>query len=257
MNKHSILIIDDEAQLLKSLAKLLDDEFHIHTAPSGRDGLMILDKHHISMVLLDLNMPGMNGIEVLEKIKEKGYSVKVVIMTGGRNYEWTRRCADLSVQGFIEKPIEPDELIKRINKILSAKKGISIQEILEDEFDKKKAFLNPIFAKTISYIEDNFPKELSREDIAAKLEISPQYLSTLFKEECGLQLNEFINRCRIERSLEFIKDNPSLQFKQVAESVGISDQNYFCRLFKKHTGKTPTDFKKTQAAQIVGNKEEI
>ena len=169
MNKHSILIIDYEAQLLKSLAKLLDDEFHIHTAPSGR------------------------------------------------NYEWTRRCADLSVHGFIEKPFDPDELIKRINKILSAKKGTRIQEILEDEFDKKKTSLNPIFAKTISYIEDNFPKELSRENIAAKLEISPQYLSTLFKEECGLQLNEFINRCRIEKSLEFIKDNPSLQFKQVAD----------------------------------------
>ena len=257
MSKHSILIIDDETKLLKSMEKLFKDEFHIHTAPSGKEGLMILDRQHISMVLLDLNMPQMTGVEVLEEIRKKGYSVKVVIMTGGRNYEWTRRCADLSVHGFIEKPFDPDELIKRINNILSAKKDTKIQEILENEFDKKKRSLNPIFAKAISYIEDNFPKELSREEIAAKLDISPQYLSTLFKEECGLQLKEFINRCRIERSLEFIKDNPSLPVKDLAESVGMNDQNYFCRLFKKHTGKTPTDFKKIQTAQTSENKEEM
>lgn len=254
MNKYSVLIIDDETHLLKSLAKLLEDEFHIHTAPSGKDGLVILSKHPVSMVLLDLNMPLMNGVEVLEEIRKKGDNVKVVIMTGGRDYEMTRRCADLSVHGFIEKPFDPDELRKRINNILKTGGCKVLQALMGDDFDKKVAALNPVLKKVFSYIDASFPKGLSREEIAVHLDISPAYLSRLFRDECGLQLKDFINRCKIEKSLEFLKNNPSLQVKDVAESVGITDPNYFCRLFKKQTGITPTNFKKNHSLQVTENK---
>ena len=126
---------------------------------------------------------------------------------------------------------------------------------MHDDFDKKEASLNPILKKALSYIETNFPKELTRDEIAENLEISPQYLSKLFSDECGLQLKEFINRCRVEKSLDFLRNDPSLQVKDVAESVGITDQNYFCRLFKKHTGVTPSNFKKNKFAQLSENKE--
>ena len=255
MNKHSILIIDDEANLLKSLARLLKEEFHIHTAPSGREGLMILDRHHISMVLLDLNMSDMNGIEVLEEIRKKDYSVKVVVMTGGRDYDWSRRCADLAVQGFIEKPFPPDEMLKRINDILSTKRCKGIHDILGDSFDEKHASTSPVLKKALSYIETNFPKKLSREEIAEYLRISPEYLSRLFRDECGIQLKDFINKCKIEKSLEYIKMSPSVSIGDIAESVGISDPNYFCRLFKKQTGTTPTKFKKNHFQQTTENKE--
>lgn len=255
MNKYSVLIIDDEINLLKSLAKLLEDEFHIHTTPSGREGLMILDRHHISMVLLDLNMPLMNGVEVLEEIRKKDYNVKVVIMTGGRDYELTKRCADLSVHGFIEKPFDPDELKKRINNILKTGRCKVLQTLMGDDFDEKVAALNPVLKKVFSYIDKSFPKGLSREEIAVHLDISPAYLSRLFRDECGIQLKDFINRCKIEKSLEFLRNNPSLQIKDVAESVGIQDPNYFCRLFKKQTGTSPTEFKKKHFQQPPENKE--
>ena len=254
MNKYSVLIIDDETHLLKSLAKLLEDEFHIHTAPSGKEGLVILSRHPVSMVLLDLNMPLMNGVEVLEEIRKKGDNVKVVIMTGGRDYEMTRRCADLSVHGFIEKPFDPDELRKRINNILKTGGCKVLQALLGDDFDKKVAALNPVLKKVFSYIGASFPKGLSREEIAVHLDISPAYLSRLFRDECGIQLKDFINRCKIEKSLEFLKNNPSLLVKDVAESVGITDPNYFCRLFKKQTGITPTNFKKNHSPQVTENK---
>lgn len=244
MNKHSILIIDDETRLLESMARILEEEFHIHTAPSGREGLMILGSQHISMVLLDLNMPQMNGVEVLEEIRRKDYKVKVVIMTGGKDYEWTRRCADLAIQGFLEKPIDPLELVERINKVVSAGKNENLQSSRADDFNEKTALLSPLLKETLLYIEGTLHKGISREDVSTHLNVSPDYLSRLFMDEYGMHLSDFINRRRIEKSRKYLEKVPFMKIKEVAEAVGISDQNYFCRLFKRHTGITPTDFQK-------------
>ena len=206
------------------------------------------------MVLLDLNMPGMNGVEVLEEIRKKDYHINVVIITGGRDYEWSRKCADLSVQGFIEKPFDPDELIKRINDILSTKRCKGIHHILGAEVGEKELSISPTLKKILSYIEKNFPEKLSREEIADYHSISPEYLSRFFRDECGIQLKDFINKCKIEKSLEYIKNSPSISIRDIAESVGIFDPNYFCRLFKKHTGTSPTIFKKNILTQVPENK---
>jgi len=255
MNRHSILIVDDEVNLLKSLARFLKDEFHIHTAPSGKEGLMILSRHPISMVLLDLSMPGMNGIEVLEEIRRRDYALKVVIMTGGRDYDWSRRCADLAVHGFIEKPFHPDTMLKRIHHILDTKRCKGVHDMLGEAFNEKQRSISPTLKKTLSYIETNFPKKISREEIAGYLLLSPEYLSRLFRDECGIQLKDFITKCKIEKSLEYIKTSPSISIGDIAESVGISDPNYFCRLFKRHTGTSPTEFKKKIFQQSPENKE--
>ena len=255
MNRHSILIIDDEVNLLKSLEAFLKDEFHIHTAQGGREGLMILGRHPVSMVLLDLKMPGMNGIEVLEEIRRKDYDMKVVIMTGLRDYDWSRRCADLAVQGFIEKPFPPEKILIRLQQILSSKRCKGIHDMLGETLNERQDDLSPTLKKALHYIETNFPKKISREEIAEYLCISPEYLSRIFRDECGIQLKDFINRCRMEKSLEYIQSSPSISVGDIAESVGISDPNYFCRLFKRHTGANPTEFKKNHFLQTTGKKE--
>ena len=249
MNRHSILIIDDEVNLLKSLEALLKDEFHIHTAQGGREGLMILGKHPVSMVLLDLGMPDMNGIEVLEEIRKEASNIKVIIMTGGKDYERTRRCADLGVNGFIEKPVHSKELLLRINSILGRERWKIIQSILGEDFEKKTAVLSPLFIEALSYIEKNAHKGIFRNDVSDHLKLSPDYFSKLFIEECSMNFNEFLNRYRIEKSLKHLSKIPFMKIKDVAESVGISDMNYFCRLFKKHKGITPSGFQKNRHMQ--------
>ena len=68
-----------------------------------------------------------------------------------------------------------------------------------DDFNEKVATLNPVLKKVFSYIDTSFPKGLSREEIAVHLDISPAFLSRLFRDECGLQLKDFINRCGMSR----------------------------------------------------------
>ena len=120
MNKHSILIVDDEPGLLESLSILLEEDFNILTASNGKEGLSVFKANpSISLILLDLDMPAMNGVEALERIRDVDSKVKVLIMTGKSCHDYAYSCANLNVQGYMKKPVDPEELINSIKKELS------------------------------------------------------------------------------------------------------------------------------------------
>lgn len=106
--------------ILDSLSLILANEFNVHTAPNGSAAL---DKvgtlsESISLILLDLDMPVMSGVEFLQRIRSEYHEIPVIILTGRGNHEWARQCADLGVHGYVDKLIDTKELIGKIRKIL-------------------------------------------------------------------------------------------------------------------------------------------
>jgi len=121
MKKHSVLIVDDEPLMLRSLAELLEKEFHILTASNGKDGFLSFKTNDaLSLILLDMDMPVMNGFEMLQGVREISSDVKVIIMTGGDCRYWSMRCAELGVEAYIQKPLDVKQLISRMKKLLDA-----------------------------------------------------------------------------------------------------------------------------------------
>ena len=97
--------------------------------------------------------------------------------------------------------------------------------------------------KVIARIEADFTADQSLKTHAELLNINPSYLSSLFKKETGMTLTEFVNQRRIEHSI-FLLNATNMQIQTVALNCGIPDINYFTRLFKKHVGKTPSEYKR-------------
>ena len=244
MDRHTILIIDDEPGMLDSLSIILGHEYSVLVAESGEDGLNIIKNNTISLVLLDLNMPGMSGAEVLEKIRETDSHLKVLIMTGHRDWEWMTKCADLGIQGYIEKPFAPDKLLERLRALLGDLDCMLLQHLWGDEYGTKFAALSHIVKGALLYVRLNHHSNINRENVAAYLNVNPEYLSRLFTQECGMPLMEYINHGKIHKSKEYMGKGPLYTIQKVASSVGFQDVNYFSRLFKKHTGMTPTEFRK-------------
>ena len=242
-NRPSILIVDDEKRLLKSLARLLEDSFLVHTASGGKEGLSILEKEAISLALLDINMPGMTGVDMLRQIREETKDIKVIMMTGRRDYDSAIKCADLNVQGFIEKPFDVDTLAERMQMLIGGNCRPLLSEILGDNAEEILLASSSMTKTAIEYIEKNFNLNISREKIAAHLEISPAYLSTLFHRECGIHLKRFINRYKMTYCRKKLERNPYTNIKDLALSVAVRDVNHFGKLFKKETGMTPLKFK--------------
>ena len=181
---------------------------------------------------------------MFQRLRESGNDIKVLIMTGNSTHEWAKECANLKIEGYIEKPLDHEELIEKIKKSLDIFDYKVLRKFLEKEYDKRISLITPLIREVLDYINQNVCNDISREDIASHLDISPEHLSRSFREQCGLSLIDYINRCKIEKSCHYIKQNKRLKVGEISAAVGIKDANYFYRIFKKHTGLTPTEYKK-------------
>ena len=110
---------------------------------------------------------------------------------------------------------------------------------------KKEEHENQLIVRAQSYIQENFQKDLSLDEVSRQMDLSPYYFSKLFKEETGSNFVEYVTNLRIGRAKELLtKEDGSM--KEICASVGYSDPNYFSRIFKKNTGVTPTEYRESE-----------
>jgi len=134
-----ILIIDDEKSILDSLAGILSDEgFATVCADSGESGLKILDEEEIDLVLLDIWMPGMDGLEVLPEIKRRQNMLPVIMISGHGNIETAVRATKMGAFDFIEKPPSYDKIVLAVNNGLQMYRLAEENEILRDKARKQR-----------------------------------------------------------------------------------------------------------------------
>ncbi len=140
MNKGRILIIDDEDIVRTSCQRILEPEgYTVETAKSGPEGLNLLSRNVFDLVLTDLKMPDMDGIEVLRKIKEMWSDIETIIMTGYGTVSTAVKAMKIGAFDYIEKPFSPEELLKMISKVLERKKlaieNLNLRERLASHYE--------------------------------------------------------------------------------------------------------------------------
>ncbi|RPI36294.1 MAG: sigma-54-dependent Fis family transcriptional regulator [Nitrospiraceae bacterium] len=140
MDKGRILIIDDEEIVRASCSRLLLPEgYSVKTAHNARSGLALLETHSVDLVLTDLKMPDMDGIEVLRNIKEKWPETEVIIMTGYGTVKTAVRAMKIGVFDYIEKPFTPDDLLPLVAKAMERKKlsvdHTDVREVIPSHYE--------------------------------------------------------------------------------------------------------------------------
>ncbi len=158
-------------------------------------------------------------------------SEKIAFDTGGMNYNFNSRTQ------YLESVIQFQDL-----DVLKQWYLTKIEDASRNVFTKKEEKLSGIVSKAKVYIDENYEKELTLDDVARKIAISPYYLSKLFKDETGENFIEYLTKLRMERAKKLLENN-CLSVKEICVCVGYSDPNYFSRIFKKVVGVTPTDFR--------------
>lgn len=216
-----------------------------------KEGLEKIEKCRPDIVIVDINMPVMDGLEMLEKsIKEYGYDA--IIVSGYGEFEYAQRGISLGVSEYLLKPVNYDKLYEAIRKI-QAKRNVDtkIQNAIRRidvekkkygilEFEEKKTG-NRYIDYMIQTIHDNYSKRLILSDISEQCKVSCTYLNVKFKNETGYTFNEYLNRYRIQKAVDLLREN---QYKiyEIAEMVGFSDYKYFIKVFKKYIGSSPAHF---------------
>ena len=234
-----ILIIDDEPKIRNGLSNLLTRREGWEVAgayENAADALKYLAVNQVDVMITDIKMPEISGLELIARIRERDKKTAIIILSGYSNFQFAQRAIELGVSRYLTKPTNPRELIcvlEETEKKLGGKQ--------EKEKDSGK-IPNLFVQKAADYIKLNYSEKISIKEIADQLYLSPNYLSELFKKHTGKTISEYLTEYRLEKACQLL-DHAESRVGDVSGMVGIHDGRYFSNMFKKKYGMTPTEYR--------------
>lgn len=247
---YKVYIADDSILVRKELVLTTPWEaLNCNVVGQAGNGSIALEeilKFQPDIVITDIRMPKMDGLELIKELKEKGSNAEFVVISGYSEFEYALSAIKLEVKDYILKPISDTELIQTIKKIISRieeHSDTSVIEdlkanILEDYADKN---LSIHLRNAIEHIKSYYMKDLTIKDVTKELNISESYLTKLFKQEINITFIEYLTQVRIRKAIELMKEN-NLPIYRIAEEVGYKDYRYFSMVFKKVIGISPKKY---------------
>lgn len=159
MEKHNLLIVDDDKVVLTTIKNILSDEYHLDLANNGMLALRFIEKKEYDLILLDVMMPGIDGMETYRRIREKNKEVPIVFLTGDQNAQTEVECLKMGASDFITKPIVQEVMKSRIAKTIALHE---LQTNLENKLEQAKESLRVSLLK-----QERITAELN---VAAKIQ---------------------------------------------------------------------------------------
>lgn len=254
MYSKNIVIVDDEPRTRQGLQRTLESwnngEFTILTAESGEDVLRIAEEKKIHILLSDIRMPEMTGLQLLKTLKEKGIAPVVIIISAYSEFEYAQEALRLGVVNYLLKPIGKKKLIEAVEeavKIMEKQVRAGMIEKLVDEklvdTNNKVDSVKDTIRKAISYIDQHLKDEFTLKDVAAHVHLNSSYFSVLFKDQVNMNFSEYVTRRRIQRAKELVITT-NLPINEIAEEAGYKTSKYFIKIFKEIEGMTPSVYRK-------------
>jgi two-component system, response regulator YesN len=250
----NIVIVDDEPRTRQGLQRTLESwnngEFTILTAESGEEVMRIMEEKRVHILLSDIRMPEMTGLQLLKSMKEKGFSPVVIVISAYSEFEYAQEALKLGVINYLLKPIGKKKLIEAVEeavKVMEKQVRVGMIEKIVDEkivdTNNKMDSSKDTIRKAIAYIDRQLKDDLTLKDVAAHVHLNPSYFSVLFKEQANLNFSEYVTRRRIQRAKELVIST-NLPINGIAEEVGYKTSKYFIKIFKEIEGMTPSTYRK-------------
>ncbi len=232
VKKATLLVVDDNPRVIQSLNLILTD-YEVLSAKSGEEALAILSKPNtIDLVLLDIKMQGLNGLEVLNKIKGKKEFPGVIMVSAMGEKENILEALRGRADDFLEKPFKPADARRVVGQYLSKR--------FCREKDKGTA-TSPI-QRVIKLLERNVDQDVTLEDASRVASLSPKYLSRLFLKKTGKSFLKYKMQLKLNEAEKLLKGT-ELDINSIAYKIGYQNSESFMKAFKKDKGLTPSEFR--------------
>lgn len=265
----SCIAADDEPLFLDYLKKIIPWEeygfFLCACASDGYEALSLIKKYRPQVLLIDINMPKLSGLELLEKIADQEYYPPCcIIISGYRTFEYAHTAIRLSVEDYLVKPFTGEELLKCLlsvrkklaslpNPALSAIPPHSSQPPVLLETSQYRAILEEnsrdaglsrsraLLKKALAYLYEHYPEELTLDSIASALYVSQSYLRKVFFNEIHSSVGVVLEDVRLEKACELLEKN-MYYISDIAEMTGYHNPTYFTKVFKRRFQMTPSQY---------------
>ena len=242
----SIMVADDEQLERRVLTSILKKNVRVKEiieAKNGKEALELNREFNPDIIIMDIKMPGINGIKALELIKNENPNKEIIMLTAYDDFEFIHKVLVLGGSDYIIKPIKPDKLMEIVDNIMDKIENKNIELGVKNHSDEKTLDRNLTNEDKVSkYIDDNMDKMLKLEELASICNLSPGYFSRVFKKETGKTVITYINEKKVERAKKLLKESKD-PIINISLDLGFDDCGYFIRVFKKITGLTPKAFR--------------
>lgn len=247
-----VLVIDDETVVRQGIVLETDwaslDCEVVAEADNGLDGLEAISKYRPDIVICDIRMPQMDGLEMLRNLREKEDNTYVIFLSAYNDFKYAQQAIRYGAANYILKPFDEGDLEEAVSAIrdkLVRSQDKGRDEHLADVLSHaalKKGDKSKIVADALDYIcEHVADPDISIRKVAEGIDISESHLSHVFKKETDYTVNSYITRYRMRMAMKLLKDRKH-KIYEVAEMVGYRDIAYFSSIFKKITGVNPSEY---------------
>lgn len=270
---YRVLLADDEQiermALARRLMRRFGDILQISEATNGKEAVQLYQKEHSQIIIMDIAMPELNGVEAAEQIRSMDEDCIIVFLTAYDEFSYAKRAIVIRALDYLLKPCDEEELTAVMEEAMrltdkASKKEESPWKRAEREEAEKEAAarreawpwnpdaeppkdpeterMNQVAEKIRTYIRENYMKEISMQDAARQFNYSDAYFCKLFKQCFDQNFTTYLTNFRINEAKRLLKDK-TISVKDAGMKVGYYDSNYFAKVFKRVTGMIPSEYR--------------
>ena len=248
-HENTVLIVEDNADLLEIMTRALAPYYNVLTAKNGRQALSVIQRNALDIVVSDVMMPVMDGMEFVRRLKaEPDYALLPVLLLTARRHDADRNAAYVAgVDAYLTKPFSMSSLLARIDNILRTREKLRERFMSQTEFtpsaqhysDPDTVFMERAVKIVREHIND---ESYTRDDFAKDLCMSSSALYKKLRGLTGQNVTAFVTSIRMKEACRIMRQNPQIAIADLYCKVGYNSAAYFTKTFKKEFGMTPTEF---------------
>ncbi|MBA4493825.1 response regulator [Paenactinomyces guangxiensis] len=241
------LVVEDESLIRRNISRKITELnpnfIVIGEAMNGLDALKIVESETPQLVVTDIQMPMMNGLELAKNIFFAFPHIKIVILSGYHEFEYARRAINYKVEDYLLKPVTDEKLHSLLGKIELKIRGDldSLANIASSMSDKTSP--EELVEAVKLFIKENYKKNLTLKEIANELNFTVDYLGKIFRKHTNETPIKYLTRLRINEAKRILSTDLDMEIKTVGKIVGYQDPYYFSRVFKTNTGYYPSEYR--------------
>ncbi len=238
-----ILIADDEEYVrfeLKELLLEIRSDLEITEALNGSELLEKFKNKRFDTAFVDIKMPGLSGLEAIEKVTSGNLQTEWIILTGYSDFGYAKKAITLGVTEYLLKPVSRNELqnvLKKIEKNIARKSGKLIIDKPVDGSDETVHLVR----SAGRIVRERFSEQIGVAQVAYELGVTPNYLSALFKKYTHKTFTRYITDTRMAKALDLLKE-AGISVKDATELLGYSSSRHFARLFREYYDISPSEY---------------
>lgn len=253
--KPTVLVVDDNADMLEFLKDGLGRDFHVVTVGGGGEALKLLESLKPSIIVTDLMMPGVDGVELTRRVKadkELG-NIPVIVLSAKSGEDAKVEMLTLGVEDYITKPFNIELLILRMKRLVALTSGVRGSRLIDPE--PESIPITPLdekmVEKAVKYVVSNMKRaDLSVEELSSHLGMSRVHLYKKLKSTTGKTPIEFIRLIRLKRAAQLLRES-QLNVSEVAYQVGFNSPRNFSKYFRDEFGMLPSTYQETKEQATI------